>query len=178
MNLPKKIRQCKVCNKPLGKDKFNSKVCSRSCFYKNKKSISKDPQLTEPIFSKSQIKRLKVQKLDFDSKLSPGESAEKPITIVDKRYTDFVRKHACVVNRDCNGEVIYHHTEYKGMGKKGSDYSCIPLCSLMHHTGSSESIHQLGRDSFEKKFNINIDKIIIKLLQEYISLQNSLKDKQ
>lgn len=54
----------------------------------------------------------------------------------DPEYREFVRTFNCCI---CgSGEVVAHHVEHAGLGLKGSDFSCIPLCGQCHnkiHTG-------------------------------------------
>ncbi len=55
------------------------------------------------------------------------------------------------------------------VGSGGSDLSCIPLCRKSH-----TYYHSSGRDRFEKRFDIDIREIQLKLLKTYIAI---LEDK-
>ena len=106
----------------------------------------------------------------------------KPKTYRSKKYMKFVRgleccvfDHTCTVafEDDCQGEIIPHHTTGGGVGLKGPDLSCIPLCHFHHSEG-----HNIGWDSFEDKHGILIDWKVREANQEYIRvLEEKLKGK-
>lgn len=79
----------------------------------------------------------------------------------DKAYRKYIEKQPCMVGIDCLGDVISHHIETVGSG--GSDYSCINLC-MKHHN----EIHAMGKDTFQRKYNIDFNKERIRLLIGYI----------
>ena len=80
--------------------------------------------------------------------------AQKKKTYRSKKYTEFVRRFLkCCVGEDdfhsryqrCQGEIVPHHTEPGGMGMKGSDLSCVPLCNFHH-----QLLHDKGKRSFSE----------------------------
>lgn len=84
----------------------------------------------------------------------------------DKAYLAYITRQPCIVNNhECCGDVVYHHTVSVGAG--GSDYLAIPVCVAHHIPG----VHTLGKDTFQKKYNINFDKEIIQLLINFIKLK-------
>lgn len=72
----------------------------------------------------------------------------------DGKYLSFIRlKPCCICGNDQN--VQAHHTETGGMGYKGSDYSCVPLCYYCHN-----KIHnEYGKRSYwdEKQLKLMIE---------------------
>ena len=85
----------------------------------------------------------------------------KPKREVDKKYLEFIKKQFCLCkNRDCIGDISPHHTVTKAAS--GSDLKTVPLCAT-HHS----EVHNIGRDTFQKKYNIRFDEEIIKLLARY-----------
>lgn len=56
-----------------------------------------------------------------------------------------------------------HHTEKSGMGLKGDDLSCIPLCREHH-----QELHQIGRKSFEQKHCVDLKDLNTSYLRVYI----------
>lgn len=87
----------------------------------------------------------------------------KPLRTKDKKYLLFVKKLPCMlISHDCLGEVSYHHTTTQGAG--GSDYLTVPLCGYHH-----DECHRIGRDTFQKKHNIDFKDEIIRLLSNYIA---------
>jgi len=92
----------------------------------------------------------------------------KPHTWRSKKYLAFVRLHPC-----CNCHTCYnvqaHHALGFGenmMGGKPPDGYAIPLC---------ENCHRLIHDKGTKNMHINIPKVIIELLMEYIQEMGSGK---
>jgi len=49
----------------------------------------------------------------------------------DKKYLAWIKTLPCQVCRT-PGATEPHHTETGGIGIKGSDYSCVPLCHVCH----------------------------------------------
>ena len=88
-------------------------------------------------------------------------------TYRSKKYMDFVKEQYCCLSSPlsyCNGEgTVAHHTETGGVGMKGSDLSCIPLCPSHHF-----EIHQHGKLTFALHHAIEISDVLIKTNQAYI----------
>ena len=179
MRQPKPRRNCKECKKPLLSDDLprgkypSGKVCSFKCAanwgrrlaQKKQKKLKLEPgtELTigndNRFVSKSQIKRIAIQ-----TKSLPKDPKDR-----DPEYREFVRQFDCVV-MGCKGKEIHaHHAETGGMGIKGSDYSCIPVCPN-HHTGGNESIHQCGPSIFEMIHKLDIRDFQIRLLRRYVKV--------
>lgn len=104
---------------------------------------------------------------------------QKEKTYRSKQYTSFVDQLPCVVynyhdslkvfpygNERCGGLVTHHHTETGGVGMKGSDLSCIPLCNG-HHKGLTTAIHR-GKKTFARIYGIDEDKEVLRVNQLYI----------
>lgn len=69
-----------------------------------------------------------------------------------ERYMKFLWEHlSCAVCFTVQG-IDAHHTETGGMGIKGSDLSCIPLCRKHH-----QELHSIGKDTFSKKYDIEYE---------------------
>jgi len=89
----------------------------------------------------------------------------------DKEYLAFVHNFPCFV---CGAKDIQAaHTEHKGMGIKGSDYSVVNLCVECHL--GNHGLDTIGREQFEKEHNVDLNKQQIFLLKEYIK---HLKEKK
>lgn len=91
-------------------------------------------------------------------------------------YTAFVDTLECAVfafHKDarvidgsiCQGLVTHHHTETGGVGMKGSDLSCVPLCNGHHF----EVHNTLGKQTFDKVYNLDLATVeVIRANQAYI----------
>ena len=80
----------------------------------------------------------------------------------DERYLNFIRSHPCCI---CGAKPVdVNHVGTGGIGIKTSDYYTVPLCR-MHHG----EYHQIGQKRFEAKYFINLYKIMVDLLIEYMS---------
>ena len=85
-------------------------------------------------------------------------------TYRSKKYLAFVRTLPCTVPiAMCQGPVAAHHTETGGVGMKGPDLSCVPLCALHH-----QEIHSQGRITFQEKHSLDIQLSNLKVLRQYI----------
>lgn len=74
-------------------------------------------------------------------------------TCRSKVYLAFCRNQPCAVqNSDCMGDIQAAHTEASGVGMKGPDLSCIPLCHYHHNT----ELHQKGKLWFEDEHCIHM----------------------
>lgn len=76
----------------------------------------------------------------------------------DASYRAWVREQTCVVcpidpegSRLKGGPVEAAHTVNNGMGSKGPDSSCVPLCAWHHRLQ-----HAIGRNAFERRFGIDL----------------------
>ena len=92
---------------------------------------------------------------------------KKPRTYRNKAYLKYIRNLPCLV---CGRPAVPHHVETGGTAMKCSDYRTIPLCQGCH-TSSNYAIHKLGKSKFEKEFNIDINREMIKLLEDFIELE-------
>lgn len=54
------------------------------------------------------------------------------------------------------------------MGRKVSDFRCIPLCHK-HHVAGRDSVHQLTEPKFEEIHNVDLKEIQIRLLIRYLT---------
>ncbi len=77
-----------------------------------------------------------------------------------EEYKAYVRTLPCIV---CGGNSDPHHEIGGGMGIKGSDLFCIPLCRE-HHREREDT----GKETFWKKHNMNPDVIIRETLAGYV----------
>lgn len=87
------------------------------------------------------------------------------------KYLDFVRSLPCYSCGAPNAEA--HHTETGGMGIKGHDLSCIPLCRPCH-----SECHQLGRYTFMARRGVEFGIANRDTLRLYIESLASLGRKQ
>jgi len=77
---------------------------------------------------------------------------------IDEGYLEYIRQQPCLVTYQTAEP---HHTVSRG--SFGSDYLTVPL-SRKHHT----ECHQIGKNTFQKKYGIDFDTEIIRLLIGYI----------
>ncbi len=81
------------------------------------------------------------------------------------KYRDYVRTLPCCVSGVTGEQVQAHHIigsnwlTGKGVSKKGSDLSCIPLEHSLHM-----EIHSTGWSTFEQKHNIRQLEVMIKTI--------------
>ena len=81
------------------------------------------------------------------------------------KYLDWIREQPCAISGYYGEEVQPHHiTGYnwltgKGVGKKGSDLTAIPLRHDLHRL-----LHDMGHKSFEEKYNISQLEIMVKMV--------------
>ena len=91
---------------------------------------------------------------------------------IDKDYLAFIRKQPCLVSL-CPHKSFAHHDPSVGAG--GSDYTTLPLCHN-HHIGFG--VHDMGRESFQKRHGLDFEKEKIRLLIKYIKeLKRTYPDK-
>jgi len=93
-------------------------------------------------------------------------SVPKPITYRSERYLNYIRRLPCLV-RSCTEEAQPHHAggilSGRGVGQKGSDYRCLPLC-WTHHG----ELHAIGVESFSRRYGVDIHESIIFCLEGYV----------
>lgn len=73
----------------------------------------------------------------------------------DKGYRDWLKYEYCAIgeahgSEGCTGVTDPAHTENNGMGSKGPDSSCGPLCRRHHRE------YDAGRVAFEKKYRVSM----------------------
>jgi len=88
------------------------------------------------------------------AKTKPGRS---------DKYLDYIRSLPCCL---CGKTSVPHHTHSGGVGMKGSDFSCIPLCGE-HHT----ELHTIGRATFEERNDIILGCIVAVSLIRWCDLR-------
>jgi len=76
----------------------------------------------------------------------------------DKKYLEYIRSLPCVVC-DMPGEP-HHVVSRKAYG---SDYKAIPLSREYH-----SECHSIGKNTFQERYNLDFNEIIIKNLIGYI----------
>lgn len=89
-------------------------------------------------------------------------------TYEDEDYKKFIRSKGCII---CARKSVAAHVrkQYWGAGtsQKPHDYVCISLCDdlyISHH----KELDSIGMEAFEERYNIDIKRIIINNLIEYI----------
>lgn len=88
----------------------------------------------------------------------------KPVRMEDDDYRRFIRRQPCIIS---NTAAEPHHVIPPGGGKLGSkvsDYRTVPLSPKLHR-----EYHRYGRESFERKYNVDLDLEQIRFLEIYIS---------
>ncbi len=86
----------------------------------------------------------------------------KPKTYRNEAYLKWIRGRACIVCGH-NPPNDPHHTKRGGMALKGPDTETVPLCR-QHH----DMVESVGRESFQRIWNIDFNREIIRCLSEYI----------
>lgn len=176
MALPKPKRRCKKCHTVIGtvlKDVSKPGIgnfCSYHCFATFNKTKPSPVDEVDTSESPVTINRARFTK-KFGSlvKLTKGEPLPKHINDRDSQYREFIRSFPCLV-KGCRETPIHaHHMETGGMGTKGSDYSCIPLCHK-HHTGGNQSIHNQGEINFRSIHKVDLTEAKESLLRAYVRL--------
>jgi hypothetical protein len=94
----------------------------------------------------------------------------KPKTFKSKKYRDFIASHPCVVSGK-KSNVHHEPLGLTGMGMKCPDSHCVPLKPELHTTGPGAR-HQMGAEQFWESHDIDVKKIIIGYISEYLELQN------
>ena len=93
---------------------------------------------------------------------------EKPRRYENKAYIEYIKQQPCsvtsmmIVNQDSGKiESDPHHTTSKGAG--GSDLTCVPLLHELH-----QECHTIGRETFQRKYNIDFELIQLALIKKWI----------
>ena len=84
----------------------------------------------------------------------------------DPEYRKWLKYEYCAIgeaygSEGCTGVTDPAHTENNGMGSKGPDSSCIPLCRRHHRE------YDAGRAAFEKKYGLDMKAIAAQLWSQY-----------
>lgn len=86
-------------------------------------------------------------------------------------YRKFVASHPCCICGNPNVQAA--HTERGGMGMKGSDSSCVPLCGYPcgHHDQYDGRVKMrnggIGPEAFLSYYRINLRPVVDRLLAEW-----------
>ncbi len=84
---------------------------------------------------------------------------------MNQKYKDYVRTLPCCITGYIGEEISPHHITGRNwltgkcMGKKGSDYTCIPIRQDLHN-----ELHSMGWKSFENKYNFNQVEAMVRTL--------------
>jgi hypothetical protein len=94
-----------------------------------------------------------------------------PSTPRDEDYLDFIREQQCAACGQTYN-IVPHHVEQGSQSSKGSDYSCIPLCSdPTSDDDNNSSCHDLIEDKghrwLERKKNFRVGQVIARKLHKY-----------
>jgi len=86
----------------------------------------------------------------------------KPARLVDPTYLGWISGQRCLL--DGRPAVDPHHAKPKSVG--GSDYRTLPLCREHHR-----ECHRIGRETFQKRHNLDFAEEIIRHLERYLAGQ-------
>ena len=81
-------------------------------------------------------------------------------------YKAWVRTLSCAACETDQLIQAAHTGSDGGTALKASDYSCVPLCQGCH-TGNPRAYHQIGRDAFERLWNLSFVEIVARLNAVY-----------
>jgi len=85
--------------------------------------------------------------------------------LIDEDYLNHIREMQCCV-QGCNNYASPHHIQSRKRGR--NDSKVIPLCAKHHVTGGiKEAIHQAGKYTWQKIYNIDIEELADRLWGEY-----------
>lgn len=96
----------------------------------------------------------------------PRKPPKKALSVTGKpvrdwKYRQWIRSLPCsACGLEPAGEAA--HTETGGIATKGSDYSCVPLCTGCHTMGAG-AWHRIGKAAFEARHGIEIDQLVKRL---------------
>ena len=97
----------------------------------------------------------------------------KPEKIVDKDYLAWIERRPCMICHKeragfkANSSDAHHINDKSGGSAKYNDHRTIPLC-FDHH----REIHQIGKDTFTKKYNLVDLEIYIEAYREIYKRSN------
>ncbi len=93
----------------------------------------------------------------------------------NSKYLNWLRSQPCLVSGE-KGECAHHVRlgTNGGKGLKPSDYFCIPLL-MEYHTAGKNALHMIGEQTFFRRYNIDINKVFISLLQSFLKDQYHFK---
>lgn len=92
----------------------------------------------------------------------------KPVRLEDPDYLRFIRRQPCILSGTASEAA---HIVPPGHGKTGakvSDYRTVPLSPQLHRWSRS-SLHALGRERFEQKYNVDLNLEQVRFLEMYLS---------
>lgn len=75
-------------------------------------------------------------------------------SIRSPEYLDYIRSMPCYVCQNSPSEP--HHTGAGGVGVKGSDFTCVPLCRRHHALA-----HSMGCETFQEEYGIRFNDVIV-----------------
>jgi hypothetical protein len=91
---------------------------------------------------------------------------QQPKTPRSEAYLNYIRSLPCAVSKS-QINVEAHHVIISGKGIKGSDFSTVPLSHDLHM-----EYHATGRTTFENKYNVNMDELMLNYLHKYLTGQS------
>ncbi len=89
----------------------------------------------------------------------------KPERLESPPYRKYIRQHQCIVQK-CWRKPEAHHVVFDGQGRTSSkvaDFQCVPCCKTHH-----QEYHQTSRERFERKYGLDLGRLIIEFLSLYI----------
>jgi hypothetical protein len=92
-------------------------------------------------------------------------STKKEQKRIAREYDIWVSQLPCCISGSLNTSKPHHHrnNKYCGTGMKPPDIFEVPITYELH-----TEVHTTGVKTFEKKYNIDFNEIIIKLHREYM----------
>lgn len=81
------------------------------------------------------------------------------------KYKQYICEQPCLVSMGCEGMIEPHHVRSRGAGGK-DEGNLVPLCTKHHVFG----IHIIGKKTFEKMFDLDLDKEAKELWEKYRKL--------
>jgi hypothetical protein len=99
----------------------------------------------------------------------PRRPRQRPVVrgpVRDWKFRAWIRSLPCAACK-CMRFVEAAHTGIDGgMGQKAGDRSCVPLCAPCHRTDPG-SYHQIGREQFAAEWNLDFEKLVQRLNEEW-----------
>lgn len=91
----------------------------------------------------------------------------KPMKIIDEEYLIWIASHACIFGINCQGDVVAHHVQRRGIGGgKRNDYRTLPAC--VFHNGETENIPD---SEMEEKYSVNLGWEIAMFASAWLAIQ-------